>query len=508
MMRRDKGAALIIAMVAIIAIAGMATALLNMASVRSRGTNDRLQEFQAFQAAQAAVDRAMVRMSTGGPEAGPFGSQFLSNSRVGNLDSVDATGDTSTVVDLAGVEYFAAVGDVGDGTYAIVGAASLGDSERVLEVIVKPPASTNLPGPFPPSGAESFGAMGMFGDAKNASIHLPSTTNGGTVSGYDLAGANDCLGVALGHQSVYEDVMGGLSAGDAGVFVGSTTSTYGDVTTSIDVASGATVDSAKIQEYADAISTTASTLVATNTIIPPSGSDPLVYDSLTGVTRIDEAVTLKPGDTIEGTGTLIITDKFKVQGGTLDWDGDVIILGGNGGNELNVTSGSVTIEPQTVTLPDGSTTESGGSLITISDGNGPAGIDLNGGTTTIEGAILIASTAGSGSNKSTFLVNKGTNTLGGLLMATGDKVHVKIMPNPAQGSFAMEGGIILAVPETESTGPDKMTAWIKGNSTIQFHSTKVNNALNTIKGIFDEFAPNVPPPAASGMPVIVVWREK
>ncbi|MHC4247652.1 MAG: autotransporter outer membrane beta-barrel domain-containing protein [Planctomycetota bacterium] len=106
--RRDRGAALVVAMVAIIAIAGMATALINMASLRSKGSDDRLDQTQAFQAAQAAVEQAKARVfllaeynAAGDTSAGftpvslesaSFGTPFLSDGRLAGSGDVGSVG--------------------------------------------------------------------------------------------------------------------------------------------------------------------------------------------------------------------------------------------------------------------------------------------------------------------------------------------------------------------------------------------------------------------------------
>ena len=130
--QRDRGAALVIAMVAIIAIAGMAVALINSSSTRSQGANDRLNRFRAFQAAQAAVDRATARMADPaiGPAGAGFGIQFLPDDRIGNLTALPGGGEggaTSTAAMIEDVEYFARVGDAGNG----VEQAAAGQREAV-----------------------------------------------------------------------------------------------------------------------------------------------------------------------------------------------------------------------------------------------------------------------------------------------------------------------------------------------------------------------------------------
>ncbi|MHC5055694.1 MAG: hypothetical protein ACYTKD_13370 [Planctomycetota bacterium] len=114
--RRDRGAALVVAMIAIIAIAGMATALINMASLRSKGSDDRLDHTQAFQAAQAAVEQAKARVfllarynaagsSTTGfspisLESASFGAPFLSD---GNLAGSGDVGSGSRIERTSGI---------------------------------------------------------------------------------------------------------------------------------------------------------------------------------------------------------------------------------------------------------------------------------------------------------------------------------------------------------------------------------------------------------------------
>ncbi len=181
MRRNDRGVALVVAMVVIIAIAGMATALMNMASLRSKGTNDRLDDFLSFQAAQAAMELAKARINVvltnysttfpvkhQGVNSADYGVNFLPDTRIPDLgeSGVGDSQDTETTYTLkmqradaeysmVEAQYFAIVDYLGakvvGGTdnfhfYRIIAAARLVDpgtdvvhkgGERVLEMVVR-----------------------------------------------------------------------------------------------------------------------------------------------------------------------------------------------------------------------------------------------------------------------------------------------------------------------------------------------------------------------------------
>jgi len=507
MRRKERGAALIIAMVAIIAIAGMAVALMDTSSVRAKGASDRLDRFRAFQAAQAAVDRAMERMADPaiGPAGTSFGIQFLSDDRIGDLTELPGSGSngaTGTTAVIEGVEYFARVGDAGNGTYAIVGAARLGDSERVIEVIVKPPASDDLPGPFPPSGAESHGSMGVFGDASSVEFDIGNHADV-SVSGLDQsAQAKDVLGLA-GDSNTYQLITDEVSAGnlDPEVFAGTPMNTldYGGTPTdgSIGEVSDARVDGDTMLDYAAAVKDT-----VYNDLIPAadrviSGNNVKINSPETwGTTASPEIVvvdasTLQVRDSVSGVGTLVVLGNLDVKHGDFDWEGDVIVLGSTQNAGIHNVGGTMDIT---------------GTVVTIADGN-KADFHTNGAgvTTSVDGAMLmIGGNATAGGGLAHFHVNSSgaTFNMSGMLMMMGDNTYLKLNPNT---SIDIDGDIALAVQASAS--PD-VKVWMKGNIDIQHDSDAVDKALGLFEDFFDEYAPDVEPPPGPGSYDIVLWREK
>ena len=503
MRRNDRGAALVIAMVAIIAIAGMATALINMASLRSKGTNDRLDQFQAFQVAQAAVERARARMADPaiGPASAGFGEQFLSDARVGNLTDLpgatnnDAMGE---VVELDGVEMFATVGDAGNGNYTIVGAARLGNVERVLEVVVKPPPPQNLPGPFPPSGDQSHGAVGVFGDASSVGFVLDSDRT--EISGQDPHG-KDCLGLA-GSENAYAIIEDQVEAGtlDPSVFVGPVTNGYtlddgSTATTSVGEVTNARVDGATMVAYADAIKSTAAAIIAANPDRVDKDIKPTSWGTLpTDVTILTHANAKTDGD-VTGAGTLIVTGGFTVSNGdTFDWTGNVIVLGS--GSKASIHN-------------IGEATYTGIVAVIADDNKADFHANSSGNGTTINGAMLMmGGNATGGGGKVGFHINStGADCdVNGMVMIMGDNVDFKVHGNV---DMDVAGGLAFAVPDsTTSTVDIRLDANGTHAINIQQDSVNVDNALGEFEEFFDDLAPDVEPPPGSGSYEIVVWREK
>jgi len=556
--RKDRGAALIVAMVAIIATAGMAVALINMASTRSKGASDRTDRFEAFQAAQAAVDRAMVRMAVAGPENASFGVQFLSDSRVGKLNDIattdggDDTGGPTGDIDLKALdttamindaEYFARVGDAGNSTYAIVGAARLGGAERVIEVIVKPPASDELPGPFPPSGEESGGAISLFGQVgKKAKLKLPGhlgdpadSEDGDdlvVISGKDKAGNQDTLGLGVSdiesYKKLVEDITKKMAEGKIpeGVFDGDPLNTFDvkgtDVTTSIGESKGL-VDGDTMEAYAEAVAET-----VRNELIPQAIKDGTYYDDDTfkkdkgeiltdatwgdspdDVTVIDAKKLKIDGDaTIEGTGTLVIMGELDIHHADFEWDGDIILLGDTKDAKLHNHHATLDVDGTIVALGSG---KKGKSKIHIHNDK-----KTDDSTSSINGGVLLLGGGEDTKDKVEFKVKHGSLDMRGLLMMMGHQVKVDIKPEHGKkkgdpGHFNFDGNLVLGTSEysdSKKEKKNKLDVKLSGNVAIQHDSDAVNEALGLFKEFFDEFAPDVEPPATTGSYDIVLWREK
>jgi len=581
MRREDRGAALIVAMVAIIAVAGMAVALINAASTRSKGANSRLDEFQAFQAAQAAVDRAMARIAVAGPEYGSFGVQFLSDSRVGNLtdiattDGGDDTGGPTGDIDLNAldttamiedVEYFARVGDAGDGTYAIVGAARIGDSERVIEVIVKPPASDDLPGPFPPSGAESGGAITVCGDLTNkAKLKLPGhltdphgEDNIVSISGIDKSAQGaDTLGLGISDADNFDSLIGDILKKMAqgkipeGIFDGNPLNTFdvdakgkgkdkdvsGTVTTSIGETAGG-IDGNQIIDYADAVADTVRDMVVeaqagTNpdyTYIDDDTFKATKGEVLTDYTFGTSADSVTIIDTtkikfdkkhsgedavISGQGTLVILGELDVHHADFEWDGDIIVLGDERDAKIHNHHGTLDVEGTIVVLGSGAKGKSG-----IHIHNDKKEDDS---TSSINGGVLLMSGADDTKEKVEFKVHHGSLDMRGILMMLGHQIKVDLHPEHGKkkgdpGHFSFDGNMILGVEaagdiydkkgKLKKSKASKLDIKIKGNVAIQHDSDAVDDALALFKDFFDEYAPDVERPPAVGNYDVILWREK
>ncbi len=231
-----------------------------------------------------------------------------------------------------------------------------------------------------------------------------------------------------------------------------------------------------------------------------TGGDTLVPDGTVWGTQENPQITvidakklkIDGGAQVTGYGTLIVYGNLDIHHGSLDFTGNIIIMGES---------------------PDGKTKEAklqnhhgtlniDGTVILLGNGKGKAKLHIHNtnkvddGGTNITGAVLLFSGSGNQKDKAEFKAKHGNLNVDGLVAIIGDKVKVDLHPENKKKkgtqSINIQGGLIVAVPD-DGNGNQKADVKLHGNVTVQYDSVKVANALAQFAQFIGELDELVPP---------------
>lgn len=268
-----------------------------------------------------------------------------------------------------------------------------------------------------------------------------------------------------------------------------------DTTTSI---AGNALDNAALDSIANSLFDYASNVTPDGTIVgDKSGGAKITVDHLNvggagQVTYFGGAnnMRIESGATVTGSGTLIINRRLEVDdGGTLIWDGDVIVLGAQNHAKLEVQDGTIQVTGNLIAVPDPSSNKRAdirvssdgnltvkGSLLTISAGTGEAEFHIDG--------------SGGGSSGADVNVD-------GVLAMLGDKIDFRIGgggKSNEKGELTVKGGMVFAVPTGDPDGLKRFRFDSDSTTTITYDAASYADAVNGLS----DFLTGLPTPPEAG----------
>jgi hypothetical protein len=344
------------------------------------------------------------------------------------------------------------------------------------------------------------------------------------ISGFDAGGGSNKLALGVSDAETLDAIIDDLgkhlkTGGDLeDTLIGNPVNTYTDkngntFTASIGQVDNKEFDADLMEEYAQILADNARSLTRTqtfdlgggemdDTILDPDGDG---YVQLGG--QEDDVIYITNGKlklennlVIEGTGTLVIDGgKLDLSHATLDWDGDIYILGdeNKGDAQFKVRHANVDIT---------------GDIFLLGSDNGKVKMDLhndngkNDGYTKIRGSILAIGGTGKKSNAE-FKVHHGDLDIEGFITMSGTKTKLDIFqqaPHFGNADIRINGGICLLVPEAEKNKNEKAEIKLhargggEGDFVIQYNSDIVKAAVKRIGNLLD-----LPPKHT-----VVSWQEK
>lgn len=523
---RQRGSALLLTAVIGVIVLGLGAAFFLIVMGEGRTQDALSQGTQSLLVVEAGIVRAVHELRAG--------QDYDKNGTVG---AVEGTFNSAP--------YLVTLADPGDGTFLLTGEAEKNGVRRAVEARV----AQAPPIPAPGLNAQAaLAILGQLGKKGKIDIHLKKPHDKGkdddavepdeeeawtsestspiAVDGHDSSGAKkgvpavgieDPTTYAKVADKVAHDIYHGKIPAD--VFVGTETFTiHSDKHGGIDVPSslgplqtgGGSLNYDNMNAIADQIET-----YVDNTLIPSAdaivaGKDaritgPVVYGSPTDPQTVvfdANKMTIEKGGSVTGYGDLIITgDATILDGGTLNWTGNVIVMGGNKDAVLKNQKGSLTIDGTALVL--GTSAKKNTSKIVLHN-------DLDqthqGNYTRIDGALLVWT----GNNtdkaeKAEFKAKHGHFDINGFIGVYGDKtkfdVKIDDKKHQADGHFNVQGGVVVAVPGDDEK--HKAKVHLHGDDIlINYNSVNVERAINRLLALTGKLSDPVPATYQ-----IISWRE-
>jgi hypothetical protein len=188
------------------------------------------------------------------------------------------------------------------------------------------------------------------------------------------------------------------------------------------------------------------------------------------------------GQTLSGSGTLIVQNELKVkQGGTLDWDGEIIVAD----DDEKKTKGTLKVESGGTFEVDGVVAVLGGD--DVGDDKADAKVEFKKKSeSVINGALLII---GGDDGKASLKIKKETDvTINGILaMMAGKKIDLKIDKDDDETGFTVNGSMALVVPDGASNDDVELKVHVKkaNNVLLNFDVAGIRLGEEALTGILD-----------------------
>ena len=172
---------------------------------------------------------------------------------------------------------------------------------------------------------------------------------------------------------------------------------------------------------------------------------------------------LKDGQTLTGYGTLIVSQKFVIESGsTLNWNGDIIIYGGDSTDPELEVNGNFNVD---------------GSISLVGAPTKDAKIIIKQtGTSTLTGALTMYSDYAMEGTRTDFFV-EGSMTLDGLLTLIGPKQQIEFKDT---SDVNITGMFQMGSPERPPEDPTELQLKFEGNVEIHMDPTGVGTGLEKL----------------------------
>ena len=191
--------------------------------------------------------------------------------------------------------------------------------------------------------------------------------------------------------------------------------------------------------------------------------------SLSDGIHLASTVTLATGTSVNGTGTLVVTESFTLQNdAVLNWDGDVIIYGGAGADALLENDGTINITGNLLVIAE---PEHNVSLLVKASGH-----------LEVHGALSCLTTLNPNTTVIT-MKNEGNLVVEGILTLLGPKVDFNLIPT----SDSFVNGLLQVgapgVPEDDTS----LLMTIGGPFEVRQHDLGVKNGADALARIGASF---------------------
>ncbi len=490
-----RGLALAMVAIMIALIAGFAAALMVMATTNSENVLTHMQREEALAEANSGIMSSIAEITTM-RDAGGDGWGWMTTAYANG--SYRVVGES-----IAGGEFRAiARGTTNEGTV------------RYVEAVFRPSP------PIPASEA----ALGFYGrtidpkDKIRLEIHGDGPNEEDTVkiSGIDPNGHPSMPAVGVEDPDGYKTLMERLSQKIADGKKVSEASFEGTPVVAYTNDKGDTVNVPIIEVpnprlSSDNLEAFRSTVFDTlkNDVIPAADyvindhinkGEQLVLGTLASpvVVVVDgKDIHIDGGASITGAGILIVTKDWHLHHATINWTGTIIVMGDNKHGDSKIKNHHAALN---IT----------GNLLAIGGDGGSARIDIHNddkkrdSSTHITGTVM-ALGGPDDKSKAEFRHHHGDMTVDGFVAALGQRAKIKIDENgggkDAIRQFTLNGAMVVAVPNTEDKGAEKLEVKLHGNVTLQYDKEKQDAALQNLVGFMGLL--NLPPQAYS----TVSWRE-
>ncbi len=321
----ESGVALIFALLGILIAGMLGGALVSLVTTEGRAALASRERTGAFYLAESGLQHAKAELST-------------------ETDS-DGNGSGTVAGAPAAGSYAVTATDLGDDVYRLLASGAFGESDVILEETVEVVATSRFPG----------GAFSIVGDVQVSQIQFNSNTDL-VIDGVDSPG------MVLTQDTTYKDVGSKFGMGvkqgyiDESDVVGSVTNTFDPDDVELSIAYvpedqlNLTITEEMFTDFRNEVQSVWLPSATSNTI-PGSGSVTWGTDAAPVSYKLPADQKIKSGQTVTGNGTLLFDKTLVVEsGGSLDWDGNVIVYSDDSsdavleiGGSLNVTGNIMVI---------------------------------------------------------------------------------------------------------------------------------------------------------------------
>ncbi len=464
---RDSGVVLLLSLVFMFAILGVAGSVFYLAIAEAKAARESSEQVISLYLAESGLEAAVHEIvKSEDPDSNGIGNKNVTNS-AGNY--------TVTVQDLGGFVYqLTSTGDSGGATVTVdqviklryttafpTAAVSVVGNINEFELDIEEDLDLFIDGGDSPamsfSDVDLYNKLGLDMANAMAAGNIPSTNITGTPTNQFTAADLSTWDIPFAHEPAYSSSLTDLS------------SLYTELVTQV-----------------TALKPTAT--VVTGALAPTYGSPGSPVVIYAPDPRIGSS------ETVTGYGTLILGKSFEMNNSSLNWTGDIFVVGDGGGDAKLII--------------EGGTLDVTGNLLIIGEGNLEK-TELKvtgGGSVTINGSMFMGADWNVQEGVEAELVVAGNSsfTLNGILNLMSAEAELEFEPNPLNRVF-INGMLQIAVPPgvTESHVEFEM----KGNVEIYKDDAAIQIGLDALNQLDVNYTiPSISKIMGSGDPEVLSWR--
>ena len=440
-LQRDRGVVLVISLVMALVLSSMIAASVMYSLSETKSLHDRTDRSLAFYLAETGVESAKWE--------------------IGEDEDPDGDGSGNTTANISSGSYAVTATDLGNSTFQLVSTGSNGGTSVTLEVNVKRTVNTRFP----------QGAISVVGNINDLDFEIEKDANliidGGNTPAISFSDLNV-------YNRIAQEFVTAINNGTfpASNITGSPLNTftfapYAPIDLPIEhqasYSSNLTDLTALYQQLLTAVNNLKPTATLAGNPLNSTYGDPS-----NPVTIFINSEHDMLAHTVTGYGTLIVSDRLRLlNGSTLNWTGDVFIVGENG-------------EDTDIVIESNSNLTINGNLVSLAE----AGIEAefmikDGGQATINGSAFFGAdwTVDEGGETEIEIDNNGSLTINGVLTIVGPEAELEFDESDTQTrSLLINGMLQIAVPNTSETA---IEFELEGNIEIYKDDQMIRDALDS-----------------------------